>query len=343
MALRSLALPEVKARQRDGNDGLEALYRPIRPELARMEAIMDDVARRTAPMIRPMALHLLRGSGKRVRGALVLFASRAGGGRRSGDAAWLAAATEMLHTASLIHDDIVDSASTRRGLPSLHSRWGTHRAVLMGDFLLAWNFSELAGRFPVDVSRVLLRAAKLSCDGEIEETGMAYRADLPEPQYLRIIGKKTGALMAAACESGAILGGASPAVRASLRRYGEAFGMAFQLVDDALDFTAGKSEMGKPVGRDMVDGRFTMPVLSLRRLLHGEERRRLLGLLTPPSLSNGGARKVGILVRERGGLACAMELAGTYVARARASLRGVPPAAAEPLAALADYVVTRRR
>jgi len=353
VALKAAVSPDAgvrrRLRQRPGDDGLLTLYCPIRGDLVRMEAIMGGVARASGHMIRPMARHLLRRPGKRIRGALVLFAAKAGNAPRRSDAAhridapWLAAAAEMLHTASLIHDDIVDGASLRRGQPSLHARWGTHRAVLMGDFLLAWNFSELARRFPVEVVRVLLRAAKTACDGEIEETGMAYRADLTEPQYLRIAAKKTGALTSAACEAGAILGGASPAVRSALRRYGESFGTAFQLVDDALDFTAHTGEVGKPVGRDMVEGRFTMPVLSLRRILRGAERRRLYSLLTPPSLSNGGARRVVELVRSRGGVACALERAGAYAARARAALRGVPPAAAEPLAALADYVVRRRR
>jgi geranylgeranyl pyrophosphate synthase len=257
-------------------------------------------------------------------------------------AAELAAAVEMLHMASLIHDDILDGALTRRNQPSLHAQWGTHRSVLMGDWLFATTFSSVAAGFPLAVTRSLLESSKALCDGEIEETAITFDAAISEDRYLEVIGKKTAALMAGACESGALLGGANRRAVAGLREYGFAFGMAFQLIDDALDFSAHEHEVGKPVGSDIVEGKFTMPVLSLRDSLRGAERGRLLDLLTPKSLSNGGARVVIDMVRDRGGVERTLARAEAYLHQALKALGPVPAPARKPLEALASYALDRR-
>jgi octaprenyl-diphosphate synthase len=245
--------------------------------------------------------------------------------------------------ASLIHDDILDGAPTRRSQPALHARWGTHRAVLMGDWLFATSVRGLAERFPLPVTRSLLWASSELCDGELEETDAAWRTDVSEERYLRIIAKKTAALMAAAAETGAMLGGAPAEVRAGLKRYGWAFGMAFQLIDDALDFSGDAREVGKPVGSDLIEGKFTMPVLSLRPVLSPAERVRLDRLLTPPCLSNGGAQEVVAMVKDRGGVRRTLDRAEGYLREALEALAPVPAAARAPLAALAGYALGRRK
>lgn len=333
-----------KLRQAAAEVVLKRLYRPIKPGLDLTERALTRAAGESGHVIRPMAQHLLQRQGKRIRAALVLFATRAGRKAPAPKlAAELAASLEMLHMASLIHDDILDGALTRRNQPSLHAQWGTHRSVLMGDWLFATTFSSVAAAFPLGVTRSLLEASKALCDGEIEETAITFDASISEERYLDVIGKKTAALMAGACESGAILAGASPAAVNGLRRYGQAFGMAFQLIDDALDFTADEHEVGKPVGSDIVEGKFTMPLLSVRDALRGLERGRLLDLLTPKSLSNGGARVVIDLVRSRGGVELTLGRAEGYLHEALAALAPVPAAAREPLAALASYALDRRK
>jgi octaprenyl-diphosphate synthase len=254
----------------------------------------------------------------------------------------LAAAVEMLHMASLVHDDILDGATTRRSQPSLHAAWGTHRSVLMGDFLFARTFSRLARRFPLPVTRTLLAAAQELCDGEIEETDATFQAEITEERYLAIVRKKTAALMAGACESGAILANAAPEVAGGLRRYGESFGMAFQLIDDALNFSGDAAEVGKPVGSDIVEGKFTMPVLGVRRALKGEAHRRFMRLLTPPALSNGGASEVIGLVKAHGGVDHTLDRAEIYLRAALEAIRPAPAAARKPLHALAAYALKRR-
>jgi geranylgeranyl pyrophosphate synthase len=321
---------------------LRELYRPIASGMAHTEELLGRAVKESRHVIRPMASHLLRRPGKRIRAALVLFSARVGRADAA-KVAQLAAAVEMLHVASLIHDDILDGAATRRNQPALHARWGTHKAVLMGDYLFARIFSLLAEHFPLPVTRSLLSAAHEVCDGAIEETSMAFRTDTTESRYLEIIGKKTGALTAAACECGAIVAGSSRQEQESLRRFGSAFGLAFQLVDDALNFCADPEEMGKPVGSDIAEGKFTMPVLSLRRLLKGSERRKLGRLLESSSLLNGGAGKIIELANSRGGVEYSLVQAAAYMKKAKESLAEVPPAAREPLRRLADYALRRRK
>jgi len=322
-------------------DSLGELYRPIRPGLERAARVLDRVITESDHFIRPMARHLLRCPGKRIRAALVLFSARAGRAdpRR---AAELAAAVEMLHTASLIHDDIMDGALLRRGQRALHREWGTKLSVLMGDYLFTWNLNMLSRRYPSRLVRRLIDASRSLCDGEIEEAALAYRRDVGMERYLGIIGKKTAALMEAACEAGAVLAGVPDRARDGLARYGRAFGMAFQLVDDAMDFTGDEREAGKTLGSDMAEGRFTMPVLSLLRHLKGGSGERFRRLLSRPSLSNGGARRAAAMVIEYGGVARTLELARIYTGEAVAAIRGVPAAARVPLETLAELALRRR-
>lgn len=332
-----------KLRQVAAEAVLKRLYRPIRPGLDRTEKVLARAAADSGHVIRPMAHHLLQRPGKRIRAALVLFSARGGRGAVAPQrAAELAASLEMLHMASLIHDDILDGALTRRSQPSLHAQWGTHRSVLMGDWLFATTFSSVAAAFPLAVTRSLLDASRALCDGEIEETAITFDAAISEERYLEVIGKKTAALMAGACESGALLAGSPRAAVKGLRAYGHAFGMAFQLIDDALDFSADEHQVGKPVGSDIVEGKFTMPLLSVRDSLRGLERGRLLDLLTPKSLSNGGARQVIDLVRSKGGVERTLDRAEAYLHEALAALAPVPAAARGPLEALAGYALDRR-
>jgi len=287
-----------------------------------------------------MAVHLVRKPGKRVRAALVLFSARSGQADPA-RVAELAAVVEMLHLASLVHDDILDGSKKRRSQSSLHSVWGTHLSVLMGDFLFTRLAGMLTSDFHRQVLKVVIRAAEDMVMGEIEEEAAAFHHSLPVSGYLDIIRLKTAELMAASCEAGATLAGASPAVRRSLRKYGLEFGMGFQMTDDALDFSAKERKIGKPVGSDLGEGRFTYPLLSLIRNLRGGERRRLLSILNKAALSNGGAGRVVEMVRESGFVPGTLELANRRFAAASRALRGVPAAAARPLARLAGYASRR--
>jgi len=319
---------------------LRELYQPIEPGLKRVEAILREISRGSSPVIREMAVHLIRKPGKRVRAALVLFSARSGHSDPV-RAAQLAAVVEMLHMASLVHDDILDGSKNRRSQPALHSVWGTHLSVLMGDYLFTRLAGMLTSSFHREVLKVVIRSAEDMVRGEIEEEAAAYRNSLPVAGYLGIIRLKTAELMAASCEAGATLAGASPAVRRSLRKYGLEFGMGFQLTDDALDFSANEREIGKPVGSDLREGRFTYPLLSLLKKLRGGDRRRLVSMLNKSALSNGGAGKVVEMVRKSGCVPGTLQLAERRFIAANYALRGVPATAARSLSKLADYASRR--
>ena len=320
---------------------LAELYRPIAPALGRAEEILRETARGSSNVIRDMAAHLVRKPGKRVRAALVLFSARSGRAdpRR---AAELAAVVEMLHLASLVHDDILDGSGRRRNQRSLHAVWGTHLSVLMGDFLFSRLAGMLASAFPRDVLSVVMRSAERMVRGEMEEEDAAFKSGLTVSRYMNIIRMKTAELMAASCEAGASLAGAPMPVRRNLRKFGLSFGMGFQLTDDALNFSGTEMEVGKPVGSDIIEGRFTYPVLCLRGRLRGTGRRHLISLLTRSALSNGGAGKVIRMVQAGDSLPSTLVEAGERFAMARRALRNVPTAVAEPLAGLAEYAGWRR-
>jgi len=288
-----------------------------------------------------MAAHLVRKPGKRVRAALILFSAKSGHADPK-RVAQLAAVVEMLHLASLVHDDILDGSAKRRDQRSLHKVWGTHLSVLMGDYLFMRLAGMLASSFHREVLKVVIHAAEDMVMGEIEEEAAAFKSSLPVTGYLDIIRLKTAELMAASCEAGATLAGAPPATRRALRKYGLEFGMGFQLTDDALDFSASEQEIGKPVASDLEEGRFTYPVICLLKRSRGIERKRLVSLLSKSSLSNGGARRVVEMVRASGCVPGTMDFAGRRFSSANRALRGVPPAAARPLAGLADFASRRR-
>lgn len=318
------------------------IYGPVRADLERMERVLSSMARRSGHLVRPMACHLIRKRGKRIRPALVLL-SALSGRTRGPYLPELAAAIEMLHMASLVHDDIIDGASRRRNQVSLHKMWGTHLSVLMGDFLFAKVSWVVSTMFSTEVMKILMRASQQLCDGAIEETAMAFHNEITEKRYLEIIDKKTASLMSAACECGAAAACAPPRVVRAMGDYGRAFGMAFQLMDDALDFSGDEEKLGKPVGSDIMEGKFTMPVLFLRSHLKEGGWDRIARLLTPESLSNGGARKVIALVKGNGGIERTLERANMYLEDARNSLARVPERTRVPLIALAEYASRRTR
>ncbi len=243
------------------------------------------------PLVGDAATHLLKAGGKRLRPALVLISARAGEpGARASDLA--AAAVELVHVATLYHDDVIDQTATRRGVPTAHTRWGTEVAVLAGDYLFACGCA-LGAEAGGEVPGILARAIARVCEGQIMETatlGDPYR----EPaDYLTTIERKTGALFEAACELGATTSGAPAEARRALASFGSKLGTAFQIVDDILDLTGDPRVTGKVPGTDLSEGVFTLPVLIAcerdgglaERLIAGE--RSLEAVL--PSLESTGA------------------------------------------------------
>ena len=223
------------------------------------ELLLTSVGSSEHSIVNGAATHLIKAGGKRLRPALVLLSSHAGRwGTRETDLA--AAAIELVHLATLYHDDVIDQTETRRGAPTVHSKWGTEVAILAGDYLFAHGCAlgaEAGGEVPL----VLARAVADVCEGQITETTNIGDPSLDVERYLDTIRRKTAALFRAACELGAATSGVGPGHRAALMSYGENLGLAFQIVDDLLDLVGDPHTTGKALGTDLREGVFTLPVL----------------------------------------------------------------------------------
>lgn len=247
-------------------------------DLVRVEALLTARAGASAqPLVADASTHLIRAGGKRLRPALVLLSSRAGeAGRPETDKA--AASVELLHLATLYHDDVIDQTDVRRGVPTVHSKWGVEVAVLAGDYLFAVACilgAEAGGEVPALLSLALADV----CEGQITETQTLDDPTRSVEGYLDTVARKTGALFRVSCELGAATSGAPESRRAALREYGHNLGIAFQLVDDLLDLVGDPAVTGKVPGTDLREGVFTLPVLlgcerdaDLRSLLSSGER-----------------------------------------------------------------------
>jgi heptaprenyl diphosphate synthase len=232
----------------------------LRKDVARVERLLIGSASDSLhPLVSEASTHLIKAGGKRIRPTLVMLSSRTGEpGRVSSDLA--AAAIELVHLATLYHDDVIDETATRRGVPTVHSKWGIEVAVLAGDYLFACGCA-LGARAGGEVPGLLARAIAEVCEGQIVETETLHDPRRTVDEYFATIRRKTAALFRAACELGAATSGAPPLVRNALAGYGENLGLAFQIVDDLLDLVGAPETTGKLPGTDLREGVFTLPVL----------------------------------------------------------------------------------
>lgn len=310
----------------------------VRPGLARMEETLTEIARRDDPLLGPMLETILPGSGKRLRPALALLIGRLGPSDL--DALnHMAVGVELLHTASLVHDDVVDSSATRRGTPTLFTRVGNALAVLVGDYLFSQAAQECVATGDLRVVRLFAETLGAMAQGQIHEaqahsSSHTWRS-LTRDQYYRTISGKTGALFVLACEGTAHLAGLDDEQVRALRSYGNNLGLAFQVVDDILDFTSTADTLGKPVGSDLQQGTITLPVILLR------ERQLADGEMARVFESDDIARQVH-LVQTSGAIEAGYAEAEVLVDEARAALRCLPPSAERSaLEDLASYVTER--
>jgi len=233
----------------------------VRDDLVLVE---EELARQSAGAFEPVSeitSYLLGGGGKRLRPALLLLCN-AYTGRRSAGAIRLAAVVELLHSATLIHDDVIDSADTRRGRPSANSRWGNHRSVLAGDWLYMQSFQMALEERKFRILDVLIDLTQKMVEGELIQLAKIGRIDVTEEDALRLATYKTACLFSGCARLGAVLGGFEGADEEALADYGRYAGLAFQLVDDLLDFTASTEQLGKPVLSDLKEGKVTLPLIS---------------------------------------------------------------------------------
>lgn len=257
---------------------LEEICLPIERELGKIESeLRSQLLSSKDKSILEINRYLLDNAGKRLRPSLVLLCAKTNN-HWDEKAIPVAAALELIHTASLVHDDVLDEASLRRKKATVNTRWGNEPAILTGDSLYFKAFSILSQLQVAGISAIVSFAAEMMCEGEIIQTCKTFQLDLSEEEYLEIIRKKTACLIAASCEVGAVLSGSSPRIQESLAQYGLNFGIAFQIIDDCLDLISLSGKMGKSTYKDFVQGKMTLPLIYLARELSKENGQKTRGL-----------------------------------------------------------------
>jgi len=321
---------------------LAAIYAPIQDDLDRLRGLLERELVAPDPFIGELVRHVLQTPGKMIRPALVCLAAQASGGGTEARL-WIAAAVELIHVASLIHDDIIDEADLRRGAATVNVRWSNQIAVLLGDYLFARAFDLLSRVRHPEVALALAQASVEMSQAEIMQIKYGAEPHTDEEVYLRIIGGKTAHLFSAACRSGGLVAGNGPAAEA-LGRFGLEWGMAFQITDDALDLTGRTEALGKPIHSDIRGGKVTLPLIHTLRRATPEDRVRLLALLREGTAVDGHVAEVQQLLGRYEGVSYALEAAAGYSRRAAAALHVLPPSRAlDSLRALTEFVVVRAR
>ncbi|MGH7025377.1 MAG: polyprenyl synthetase family protein [Caulobacteraceae bacterium] len=321
---------------------LDMLIARAAPDMARVDALISARMQSPVGVIPALADHLINAGGKRLRPLLTVAAARLAGGR--GDAPLkLAAAVEFIHTATLLHDDVVDASQLRRGQTAAHLIWGAPPAVLVGDFLFARAFELMVETGAMRALEILARASRVIAEGEVLQMSRAHDLDLDQATYLEIITAKTAALFAAAAEAGGVAACASQSQAQALRDYGHNLGLAFQLADDALDYGGATETLGKNAGDDFREGKATLPLILAMARLPGRERDFFERAIIRREQTEDDFRRARDLIVGAGALEATLALAADYAGRAKRALG----AFAESdwrigLDSLADFAVSRR-
>jgi octaprenyl-diphosphate synthase len=339
--VRSSELIKAKVQ---GQADLKRLYAHIQSRLGDVEQELRRITRSSNPIISDIGSYLFQNSGKRIRPALVLLCSRMAGGRAGRDEVLSAALVELLHTASLLHDDIIDDSDTRRGRTTVHLKWGPNITVLMGDFLyiksLALSLTSRRDRLTGILTDVSVRMI----EGELAEYRQSGNLSLTEREYLDIIDRKTASLFSASCRIGALLGGASAEEEESLAEYGTNLGLAFQVIDDLLDYAGDEKTMGKPALSDLSEGRVTLPLIDALRQDGRADRARVRRLLPRVKSDPESREEILGIIRSGPSLENTYLRAEEFSRRARESLEGFPSSAhRRSLSLLAEFVLRRNR
>jgi len=322
---------------------IDSIWERYREDLDRAEARIREILRTVEPAIEAVGSHLLSSGGKRIRPFLAILSAKMldGGGD---DVSTLACSVEFIHSASLIHDDVVDGAEVRRGRPAAHSLWGNQVVVLVGDFLYA-NALRLANLLQRQrIMDALCTATAMMSEGELIQLSKKGSIDVTEDDYMKIIRGKTAILMSAACEGGAVLGNGTPEQVQALADFGLNFGYAFQIVDDILDYRADQQKLGKTLGKDLEEGKITLPLLYLLQEAEENERGQIAEIIHGDGLIETDLAYVQHILRRHGSIDKAMARARSLIESAKSSL-GIFRDSFEKsaLMTIADYVITREK
>jgi len=331
------------AAQKPSAAALALMFEPIREDLRAVERAFADHIQSQVQLIPTIGNYIQDSGGKRIRPAVLLMAARMAG--YQGDRAILyGSVVEFIHTATLVHDDIIDDAELRRGRQAVHSRWGNDVTVLLGDFLYIKSMSLALTQDRLDIIRLLCEVTLRMIEGELYQLTKNGVVDLAEEEHFDIIRRKTAYLFAGCAKIGGMLGETTLEQQDALWDYGFNIGMAFQIVDDLLDFTGEEDVLGKPIGGDLREGKMTLPVIHL--LSRDDEQADALvrAVVDTRNITNDEWRELRALLKRYDSIEYAHRVAVGFVERAKKALYAFPAGPErEALMALPDYVLSRDR
>lgn len=331
---------------------LHNIYAPITRDIELLGRFMEEEFKSSEPFIYEILQHISRFRGKQIRPALLFLATRLTGGKVTSEVIKIGGVLELIHTATLVHDDLLDGATLRRRVDTVHKRWGERPAILIGDFIYSRAF-QLSTEVP-GMAQVLSVTSHTICEGELLQVGTRHDSEISEEIYFEIIRKKTAVLYAVACELGGVFSGLGPEECDLMWSFGMDLGMAFQIVDDCLDYSGRETVAGKSLGTDLRKGKLTLPLIYLRDSVPPPEKEWLLKTLRTP-LSSDAERHIQEMVHSRGVLPEAFGCAEGYIQSAQATLatickgdaagngRSHEKAVRESLELVAEYVLRRQR
>jgi len=319
---------------------IEDLYQGIFPYLLQTERVLQDVATRGQGLIPEIVSYVVQAGGKRLRPALVVLSSQLGGAKTD-DSITTGAASELIHLATLVHDDIVDRAVLRHQRPTAAVKFGDEVAILLGDLLYTEAFTLLSTLNDPALIDLFAKSTRMICQGEINQVRRRFQLDLSLSEYLAFIDYKTATLMSASMRGGARLARMPTDQAAALGHYGWNLGMAFQIIDDTLDLIGEEAVTGKTLRTDLANGKLTLPLIYLRDKLHEADRQKWLGYLKE---AENHIPEIIQWLQESGAIKEGLRQAANFAHQAQGALQGFPDSTPrKTLQSIADYIVTRTR
>lgn len=322
---------------------ISSISTPVADEIERFESYMRDQVRSRTALLDTVVRYIMKQRGKRVRPALVFLSAGLCG--TINERSFVGAAmVELLHTATLVHDDVVDSSDERRGVASINAVWKNKVAVLVGDYFLSRGLLIAVNTNEFDYLRVTSEAVRRMSEGELLQIQKSRQKTIDEETYFRIISDKTASLISTCCEVGAISVSDDPSVRTALRDYGELVGLAFQIRDDVLDYTSRTMILGKPVGNDIREGKITLPLLRAMQNADSSESKKMVAIVKSKKADTKDVKRVVDFVTSHNGIDSAQATAFALQQQAREKIVVFPDSHyKEALMDFANFVVTRTR
>ncbi len=326
--------------------GFKEVITILQDDLKKVDEYLKRNFQSDVALIPIISAYLSNGGGKRLRPILVLTASKLCGYNGGDSHIRYSCVVELIHAATLLHDDVVDEADIRRGNPSANAKWGNDASVLVGDYLFSKSFHLMSEECNKRIITLISDASKKVAEGEVKQLICKYDLDTTEDDYIDVINRKTAALISACCGIGAILGGTTPDKEEALISFGKNIGIAFQLVDDLLDYTSNETILGKPVGNDLSEGKITLPLIYLYKEADEKEKEELREIVKSKEIGKDRLNRIIHLMNDHGALDYTMDCARRFIEKAKSDIIPLKTPDSEKyfnaLISLSDYILERK-